>query len=622
MDTLRLSAWLGAHRSHPRPALGVALILILAVLVGCGGGGDNTAANTTDPHWVTQANPPSKVAVVFVHGIFGDTDATWTNANGQSLFKLLKSVPGIGDQLDIFAFGFTSNRFKAGSLDIREAANMLEQTLQYDGVWDYDTVVFVAHSMGGLIVMRELIDNPAHREKVPLLMFYAVPQEGAQITAIARHVVNNNAIRQMLMADQNDFLKLLSDGWGRIPDQDKPTIICAYETAPLDGVTIVPWSSATRFCKDTPVAIQSTNHLTIVKPDRLNHPSMVVLVNALRKYVFGAPAEPLLSTPDFVPASDHWLYELTDPNGRNVARLINKGARKLNYTIGQISDPKLMVLPDDTPKDIPAGHSDELKLVLMRGTLQPEYRFTLSVPPLADRVVVVHVKDVPAVQAKLDAVTRDVTTQVTNYLSSPENVARLNQLTREQQFAKVADVARDSIAKSAPDLPEAVRWVLTADTLSSLGMLAPANAALLNAQQASPRIASAPSTRMVASIISAKSGEPNVLHGMSTVPALGVQGQVVYADVQHAQITVSPEIKAGAHAASDLHARSTLSAKLQRVPSLQVYGYNMQGDVLWAQGHVTAAKEAYQNASAIQSTPVTEKKIEAVKVTELKQGHR
>jgi hypothetical protein len=235
--------------------------------------------------------------------------------------------------------------------------------------------------------------------------------------------------------------------------------------------------------------------------------------------------------------------------------------------------------------------------------------------------VVVHIKDVPAVQAKLDAVTRDVTTQVTSYLSSPENVARLNQLTREQQFAKVADVAGDSISKSAPDLPEAVRWVLTADTLSSLGMLAPANAALLNAQQASPRIASAPSTQMVASIISAKSGEPNVLHGMSTVPAPGVQGQVVYADVQHAQITVSPEIKAGEYAASDLHARSTLSAKMQRVPSLQVYGYNMQGDVLWAQGHVTAAKKAYENASAVQSMPVTEKKIEAVKVTELRQEH-
>lgn len=622
MDTLqRLSAWLGAHRTRTRLLLGITLILVAAVLVGCGGGGgDNTTANTTDSHWVQQTKPPSKVAVVFVHGIFGDTDATWTNANGQSFFKLIKSAPDIGDQLDIFAFGFTSNKFKGGSLDIREAANMLEQTLQYNGVWNYQTVVFVAHSMGGLIVMREMIDNPAHREKVPLLMFYAVPQEGAQITAIAQHVVNNNAIKQMLMADQNDFLKLLSDGWGRIPDQDKPTIICAYETAPLDGVTIVPWSSATRFCKDTPVAIQSTNHLTIVKPDRANHPSVMVLVNALKKYVFGTPSQPLLSTPDFVPESDYWTYELTDPNGKNDVRLINNGTRKLNYSIEL--GPKLMVIPyDDKPIEIPAGHRDYLKLALMRGTLQSEYRFTLSVPPLADRVVVVRVKDAAAVQAKIDAVTRDLTIQVTNYLSSPQNVARLKQLTPEQQFAEVADVAGASISKSAPDLPDAARWVLAADALSSLGMLAPANTALLNAKQASPRIASAPSAQMVASIISAKSGEPNVLQGTSTVPSLGVQGQVVYADVQHAQITVSPEIKSGEFEVSDLHARSDLSVKMQSVPSLKAYGYNMKGDVLWAQGHATAAEKAYQNASAIQSMPVTEKKIEAVKMTELKQGH-
>ena len=324
--------------------LGVVLVVGLALLTtGCGS--DNTAANTTDPHWVKRSSPNEKVAVVFVHGLFGDTDGTWTNASGQSFFKLLEAAPGVGRQLDIFAFGFTSNAIKSGSLDIREAANMLEQSLQYNGVWDYPTVVFVAHSMGGLIVMREMVDNPAHREKVSLMVFYAVPQEGSQITAIAQHVVRNPAVKQMLMADQNDFLKLLSDEWGRVPSQDKPTIICAYETAPLDGVMIVPWSSATRFCDGVPAAIEGTDHSTIVKPDRPSHPSMVVLVNALTKYVFGRPNSPILSTPDFVPEGDHWTYELTDPDGRNSARLVNQGDRKLEYTIARISDPKLMVLP-------------------------------------------------------------------------------------------------------------------------------------------------------------------------------------------------------------------------------------------------------------------------------------
>lgn len=621
MDTLRrLSAWVAWRRPAVRYSLCAALVICITALVAsCGS--DNTVANTTDPHWVQQANPPSRVAVVFVHGLFGDTDSTWTNANGKSFFTLLKSAPDVGNQVDVFAFGFTSNKLKGGSLDIREAANMLEQSLQYNGVWNYQTVVFVAHSMGGLIVMREMIDNPSHRDKVPLMMFYATPQEGSQITAIAQHVVNNPAVKEMLMADQNSFLQLLSDEWGRVPDQDKPTIICAYETAPLAGVMIVPWSSATRFCKDVPTAIEGTDHLTIVKPDRLTHPSVVVLVNALNKYVFGSSSQPLLSTPDFQPEGSHWTYELTDPNGKNDARLINNGARKLNYTIEQISDPHLMVLPDDTPKDIPAQHSDDLKLVLMRGQLQKEYHFTLSVPPLNDRLIMVRIKDPEAVQAKQDAVAREVTAQVAHYLSSSDNVAELTRLPREQQFAKIAEVAGASVSQAAPQLPPAEKWVVTADALESLGLLAPASTALQNAQQASPHIANKPGAQMVADAISAESGMPSVLRDMQVELPKGEPGKIVDADVSYTKVTISSVARPEGMGVDELHAWSDLSSKMQNVPSLKAYGLSMKGDMLWAQGDVTAARDAYQKASSIEPTPWTDKKLEAVKLDEGRQGH-
>ncbi|HET6553790.1 MAG TPA: alpha/beta fold hydrolase [Dyella sp.] len=596
----------------------VLLPLLIALLAGCGS--DNTAANTTDPHWVKQASPPSRVAVVFVHGLFGDTDGSWTNANGTTFFQLLKSAPGVGNQVDVFAFGFTSNKLKGGSLDVREAANMLEQSLQYNGVWNYPTVVFVAHSMGGLIAMREMIDNPAHREKVPLMMFYATPQEGSQITAIAQHVVNNPAVKQMLMADENDFLKSLNDDWARIPDEDKPTINCAYETAPYTGVMIVPWSSATRYCKGVPTAIEGTDHLTIVKPDRLDHPSVVVLVNALNKYVFGAPNQAMLETPDFQPEGDHWSYELTDPNGRNDARLVNQGDRKLDYTIAQISDPILIVLPDDTPKAIPAHHRDDLKLVLMQGQLKNEYHFTLSVPPLGDRLIMVRIKDVAAVQAKQDGLVRDVTTQVSSYLASGDNVAALMRLPKDQQFATIANVAADSVAKTAPDLPPAAKWVVTADALASLGLLYPANTALRNAAQASPGIAAAPGPRLLASVISAESGKPDVLEAMER-PVLPDGNGPVYADIQQRVVEIGKVGKPNSIDTADAHARADLSTRMQVVPSLKAYGYSMKGDVLWAQGDATAAKQAYQYASELQSTPITDKKLEAVKMDELNKLH-
>ena len=67
------------------------------------------------------------VAVVFVHGLFGDTLGTWTHANGGTFFKYLKASPQVGAQVDVFAFGFTSKMLGSGSLDIREAANKLHE---------------------------------------------------------------------------------------------------------------------------------------------------------------------------------------------------------------------------------------------------------------------------------------------------------------------------------------------------------------------------------------------------------------------------------------------------------------------------------------------------------------
>jgi predicted negative regulator of RcsB-dependent stress response len=87
------------------------------------------------------------------------------------------------------------------------------------------------------------------------------------------------------------------------------------------------------------------------------------------------------------------------------------------------------------------------------------------------------------------------------------------------------------------------------------------------------------------------------------------------------QLTVSVDVKPSQLDASDLHAWSDLSAKLQKVPALQAYGYNLEGDVAWAKGDTTAATQAYESASAIRPSPVTQKKIEAVKLSKSRKVH-
>jgi pimeloyl-ACP methyl ester carboxylesterase len=159
--------------------------------------GPPAVENRTDSEWVVQQQPRSRVALVFVHGIFGDAIGTWRHSNGSTLFQLINTVPGIAGQADMLAFGFPSFMFTSGSFDIREAANRLHLRLDFHGVLSYSTIVFVAHSMGGLVVLRELLTHAEIRERVPVVVFYATPQEGSQITLIAQHILPNSALAQM-----------------------------------------------------------------------------------------------------------------------------------------------------------------------------------------------------------------------------------------------------------------------------------------------------------------------------------------------------------------------------------------------------------------------------------------
>src|SRR5262245_33696960 len=224
-------------------------ILVVAMSVGLaacrGGGAEQPTAerfldglNTTDSQWVVQQTPASQVAVVFVHGIFGDAVKTWTSASNKRFFDLLESVPEISKKTDMLAVGFPSSMFGSGSFDIREAANRLHVRLGVHNVLDRQKIVFVAHSMGGLVVLRELLAHRELLERVPVVVFLATPQEGSDITRIADHISNNPALSQMRPADANTLLQTLSDDWNSIPQNARPHVRCAYEKLATHGVLI------------------------------------------------------------------------------------------------------------------------------------------------------------------------------------------------------------------------------------------------------------------------------------------------------------------------------------------------------------------------------------------------
>ncbi len=537
-------------------------------------------ANSSAPDWVYQSNPPKHTAIVFVHGIFGDARATWTNANGTTFFDLVHSSPHIGGAADIYAFGFTSKMFAPGSLTIQEAANKLHMYLNVSGVRDYEQIVFVAHSMGGLVVLRELLTNREVLRQVPLVMLYATPQEGAQIAMIARNVVNNDALNQMLPADRshNDWLAALDSEWKAIDRSQRPLVECAYEKKPTAGVVIVPYTSATRFCDHAAASI-AEDHLGIVKPDSVKHDSFVALLDALnRAEVTGSV--PKLETPDFVKTGENTMtFTLSDPFGKRAARLVNAGRRDLRYTLAEFSDSHLYVWPEDTPKFIPKGATENVRFALGMGAIVEEYSLVLRVDGLPDQRVLVKVSNLQAAmeqhsklaKAALERIDKTLASNAPTVSAEPRSEStsgvHLDAVpSAERADAKKDEIVaavRDAVRQENPNLPKAAQYVLAADILNSAKWSDLALRALDTAKSISAKSVDMPSVKDLARVAREQTS------GMETATELPSK-------IHEVQPREQPGISVFAEHSSTATA---VAEKLQSDPDLRRYSTALGTDV-------------------------------------------
>jgi hypothetical protein len=124
--------------------------------------------------------PADGVAVVFVHGVLSSGTASWTNANGAYWPSLLETDPnakGIG----VYVFTYRTDLF-SGSYRLGDAVDALKERMRLDGLFACHTVVFVAHSMGGLVVRKLLVERArdfAERNITVGLFLVASPSLGS-----------------------------------------------------------------------------------------------------------------------------------------------------------------------------------------------------------------------------------------------------------------------------------------------------------------------------------------------------------------------------------------------------------------------------------------------------------
>jgi pimeloyl-ACP methyl ester carboxylesterase len=217
--------------------------------------------------------------------VFGTKHDTWLNpGSGASFPELLANDPELKGKLDVFAFEYFTPRFGAAP-SIVDLADQLRGALDDHRIFDdHKQTVFLAHSMGGIIVRQFLLNNQDRISKVPMIFFYATPTNGSDLASIAKFASANPQFRGMVPLESNDLLQSIQSMWLNSDNAKTIASYCAVEELPTLGVMVVPRSSATALC-NRGLDPFSTDHIDIVKPIDRSDPRYTRFVSALRKEV-------------------------------------------------------------------------------------------------------------------------------------------------------------------------------------------------------------------------------------------------------------------------------------------------------------------------------------------------
>lgn len=219
----------------------------------------------------------SPIAVVFVHGLLSDGEACWRHQNGTYWPDLLSRHEALGD-VGVYEFTYHSDFF-SGSYNLSNIVDALKECLRLDGVNRARKIVFVAHSMGGIVVRRYVVqrcDELVERGTELGLFLIASPSLGSSyanwLKPIAKFMghtqgqalafCQNNAWLNDL---NNDFRNVLARRklviHGRELVEDKFVVLKWLHVLPQ---VVQPLSGAAYFGES--IKVPESDHFSIAKP--------------------------------------------------------------------------------------------------------------------------------------------------------------------------------------------------------------------------------------------------------------------------------------------------------------------------------------------------------------------
>ena len=219
-------------------------------------------------------------AVVFVHGFTGSRDDTWDRFPA----LLGSSTP----DWDIFTVGYATTLLPdvvgiwSADPDLPILSKMLSTELGTPPFLRYKSLALVAHSMGGLVVQKALVDAPEIAQRVRHVILFGTPSAGlrkaAWMSFWKRQLKN--------MTEGSSFITELRDEWQKLYGLKPPFNLLVVAGA--SDQFVPPASSLGPFDMRVQRVVVG-DHLSIVKPADADAPSVNLVVATLSAGATPAP---------------------------------------------------------------------------------------------------------------------------------------------------------------------------------------------------------------------------------------------------------------------------------------------------------------------------------------------
>jgi hypothetical protein len=252
--------------------------------------------------WVRK--PAGETSVVFVHGILSSGEKCWRNSNGAYWPELLEQEPALAE-LGIYVYTYQTGVF-SGTYSISDIVDDLKERLfNLDNVINNHQIIFVCHSMGGIVVRKFIVERILDIKKENLsigLFLVASPSLGsdyANYVNLLSNLVGNAQANALGFSQENNWLNDLDKEFKNIKEsgelnmhgkeliEDKPVIFKKLFKKQI----VEPFSAAKYF--GNPYKVPGSDHSSIAKPENreaIQHRLLVEFIKKIAQQESTSPA--------------------------------------------------------------------------------------------------------------------------------------------------------------------------------------------------------------------------------------------------------------------------------------------------------------------------------------------